>query len=491
MTMETSTDRPLSRQLINLTINVTESKLGGQKKIGVFLLRNLTGDDRHPSHDGWVIQSDPHGTQYNYVELEAPDVGIEVTFNWTLSAPADLGPYQLYAQVLHGGQGPVNEPYTAGISFNVTESPIPELIDHNQPETVLVDEPIQIEATLKDDEEVVEAIIFFKLFSDGEYRTRPMELVSGTPQLGVWTGSLPTQSLPGELYWDIVFTDREYYITCHQPDHIIQIMGSGTPILEHEPLATAYIGQPLTIEATVINFHDNFTLHYAAGDDTEYTTMAMEVVGGTELQMNYIGHIPAQAQTGILRYYLNATNGSLLGLTPTIEVEILPYFELSPIGLSLSSSAHLHGEVLVIAQIQNNGSLDIHGLQVAFFEEYEDQASQHEQFIGYRNNLSVAAQSILEVRVWWTPQVKGDHTLRVVVDPNGRFTEIDEDNNEFNLTRSVGDKIEHAEESLANSGMFLFTMALFVMVAVVGGRRRTSRRSTLSSGPEQDRKGRC
>ena len=483
--MEATTLTPEPGDLLEVTVNVTESLLTDDRKVGVFLLRDLA-DEGDPALDGWTILSDPHGGQHSYVEEALPETGIGFAFTWTLQAPSAKGLYKLHALVDHGGDGALTEIHTAGLEFNVSISPLPRFIGHNLPEQALVGDPIPINATLKDDIEVVEAIIFFQESGQDEFQSVAMELVSGNGTLGEWEGTIPAQERTGTLLFDIVVTDRDNYVTCHPTKHIVTIKTGGVPLIGHQRLATAYVNHDLVITASVKNYHDSFTISYRQAGDATFTTKPMERLDGDELWGNYTASLGSREQPGLLEYYLSATNASLTESTKVFKLEILAYWDLLPVDLQVSEAPHLKGEVILSATIRNNGSVDVDHLQVMFLDDnYEDMQA---KYIGWRSNLTIPAGESRVVTVWWTPQETDIHSIRVVVDSDNALVELNETNNALERSWLVGDEV--IEEESMGFGPALPSLALLMGVLGYACRGKFGFRPARSSPRDRSGQGR-
>lgn len=70
-----------------------------------------------PTAAGWIIDSDPGGTKFNYWETTMYS-GL-ISLQWTLDAPTVPGQYTLYAMIFHGTGAAYSEEYAAGVTFLV------------------------------------------------------------------------------------------------------------------------------------------------------------------------------------------------------------------------------------------------------------------------------------------------------------------------------------------------------------------------------------
>lgn len=459
-------------QEVSVTVNVTGTQLSDARIIGVFLLRDLTGSDDHPSQDGWTVLADPNGGQYNYVEQVASSSDDLLQFQWTLQAPSQEGEYQLKAMVDHGGGKGYLVSDATGLTFQISVPKEPQFVSHTFPEEVLVNEPIPLSANFTDDDEVEEVYVTYRPVGDTEYQSVTMTLSAGTVFDGHWTVSLPGQTRTGELHFDITASDRDYYTECHVEDHIITIGASGTPVLDHTALTWVYVDQEAPVEVSALNAPHGVALYYReVGLDT-FIGLNMTAWG----QGLFAAHIPAQSLTGYLDYYLQAFNGTLNATSRIFKLEIRPYLDLKVVDLVLSREPQVGQEVVLTITLQNIGTLPAQGVWLNVVDDFYPQADL--AYVGVKDNLSLDTQSTRTELIWWTPQEPSEpgtreHVLRISVGyADGQQEEANVTNNE--LTREVlvapeGEHEEHSPsliEQLILGGLLVLS-ALCILILVV------------------------
>jgi hypothetical protein len=220
--MDASTLTPMTSQTITVTVTATESNLGSANLIGVFLVSELSVENSIPSQDDWEILSDPNGGLKNYVEKEAsPGVGQE--FTWTLRTPTQPGDYELYTRV-HHGPAPYFEDNTAGLTFDVSETPSgTPIIDHTPVTKAFTEETIKIEALLKDSNSVN---LYWRGDGATDYAMVEMSKVSDEPDgQSKFSAEIPSQSEPCVM---------EYYINATNGD-LFSITPSSRIVVTEEP----------------------------------------------------------------------------------------------------------------------------------------------------------------------------------------------------------------------------------------------------------------
>ncbi len=198
ITATASTLSPTVGQSITATVTVTPGELTSNKIVGVFLVRALQTTGSQPSVDGWVIQTDPNGHQFNYVEKVATAVGTPLGFTWTLKAPVTAGTYYLYARAHHGGGSEYYMDFASGLTFTVSQAVAgkPE-IDHQPPQEVRPGNPIPLSAMISN---ATVAVVRWKNLG----MATPLEIAmtNTSTQSGkgwVYTATIPNQPSPTQI----------------------------------------------------------------------------------------------------------------------------------------------------------------------------------------------------------------------------------------------------------------------------------------------------
>lgn len=203
----------LSGQSLTVIVNVTETQLGGDALVGVFLLSSQSGSNDHPSSEGWTIAQDPNGgtvgdgSSKNYVEKVAPGPGTMVSFKWNLEAPATPGDYELFVRAHHGSvaRDALWEDYEGTISVEVTPLPsgIPEI--HHEPVSLgYVEEAAPLTADVVN---ATKVFMHWRLAGESQFNSMEMLNTSEQSESGwVFEGSVPAQGIAGQIEYYIVAT---------------------------------------------------------------------------------------------------------------------------------------------------------------------------------------------------------------------------------------------------------------------------------------------
>jgi len=200
-----------SGQNLVVMVNVTLVQLGGESSAGVFLLSSQTESNDHPSSQGWKIAQDPNGgsasqgTARNYVEKTSSGSGEIVSFKWILEAPPTEGQYNLFIRVHHGSvaNNPLWQDYEGTIDVDVTSIPpgMPE-IDHDPISIGYLDEPVVIEASVKN---ATEVSLQWRLTGEAQFLAVAMTNTSVETEDGwIYEGSIPPQSNKTKLEYKII-----------------------------------------------------------------------------------------------------------------------------------------------------------------------------------------------------------------------------------------------------------------------------------------------
>ena len=451
ITMDADTLVLKPQQEVMVTVEVTNSQLGDERLIGVFLLRSLTGNGDSPTLDGWTLLADPNGGQEHYVEQVAQDSDTPLEFQWVLEAPAQVGQYQLVTMIDHGGGKGYKGTNDTGLTFVVEIPKEPQYEAHTFPETILVNEPITLTANFTDDDEVEEVYVAYRPVAETEYQFLTMDLIEGTISDGSWTIDLPGQTQAGEVHFDITASDRDHNTICHPEGHIIFVEATGTPLIDHAPVKWVYVDREVPVLVSAVNAPQGVTLFHRGVDRQTFDSLAMTDQG----DHNFTASIPAPSLTGRLDYYFVALNGTLNTTTPVFQIEIRPYLDLSVVEVTLSQAPMVGTEVVLTITLRNGGTLPARGVWLNVADEFYAQSDL--AYVGLKSNLSIEAQSTLDVQIWWTPQeatVTGsvnetrEHMLRISMGyADSQLIDADEANNELTHQVRVAPAGEHEEHT--------------------------------------------
>ena len=113
--------------MTEVEVSISGMDLSKNRLLGVFLLGSINGNSDTPSDYDWSIIQDPNGGSSNYVLIFVPESG-EITINWVLLAPSEVGPQSIYVSIHHGSDSnPDNRAFlgtTEGYPIQI--DPIPD-----------------------------------------------------------------------------------------------------------------------------------------------------------------------------------------------------------------------------------------------------------------------------------------------------------------------------------------------------------------------------
>jgi hypothetical protein len=97
---------------------------------------------------------------------------------------------------------------------------------------------------------------------------------------------------------------------------------SGTPVVDHTPIKTAYTNNEIKVDASVTNAQE-VDLYWRNGSEENFTALSMTKVSEDgDGKWTFTASIPALEEEGILEYYIEAENGVLVTTTPTARITV-------------------------------------------------------------------------------------------------------------------------------------------------------------------------
>jgi len=216
-------------------------------------------------------------------------------------------------------------------------------------------------------------------------------------------------------------------------------------------------GQPFWVNGTVrlgtqpsSNADVRVTVKDPTGNPVGTPATAVTDSGG-----NYKVNLTAPGSAMNYEVEVSATSGGLKGNgTKTLRV-ILP--DLVVLEVTFSNNKPKEGEkVTLTALVKNNGTEAVDTLEVAFYIDNNRIATKKEG--------PLAPDNSTQVSVTWTA-TKGSHQVKVVIDPNAKVGEINEDNNVLIIPMSVSAKPGGGTDNM----VMIFALVVVILVVAVGG----------------------
>ncbi|MCK4444244.1 MAG: Ig-like domain-containing protein, partial [Thermoplasmata archaeon] len=192
-------------------------------------------------------------------------------------------------------------------SFRTVEGPA---IAHFPPLDSYAGEPIDIIATISDNDTVVDATVFYMNIGETFYSQILLTLDSGSPVSGIWKGQIPAQPFMGFMSYYIVGTDGVGN-TGRSPatGEYTLIVGDGEPpLINHDVVKSAQAGSEVTFTAIATdNIHVfNVRLYIKPmGSDRYNPPISMDRVGLSD-EFQVMVRMPDA--DGNLYYYLEVVD---------------------------------------------------------------------------------------------------------------------------------------------------------------------------------------
>ena len=192
-------------------------------------------------------------------------------------------------------------------SFRTVEGPA---ISHARPLHSYAGEPIDITATISDNDSVVDATIFYVNIGETFFSQAEINRSSGSSTSGVWEGQIPAQPLMGFLSYHIIATDGVGN-TGRSPrsgEHTLIVGDGDPPTVSHVVIKTATAGSEVTFSATATDNINVFLVRLYVkpmGSDRYNPPIVMDCVGLTDVFETKV-RIPET--DGDMFYYIEAVD---------------------------------------------------------------------------------------------------------------------------------------------------------------------------------------
>ncbi|MFQ6040363.1 MAG: MG2 domain-containing protein, partial [Candidatus Poribacteria bacterium] len=278
--------------------------------------RSISGVSLNLSHDKATVQngivspwsqSDKRYTFKIPAEFATPGI-----LKWEISATDSAG----------------NKATQAGEPISIKDTS-PPIIEHEPIESVEIGVNLKIEAMIKDNVDIADAILYYQL-NDGALQTILMISESRYEEMEGWKdgrmegtavfhpyAKLPASDIEefGTLKYFIQASDSAENIafvpprTKKEPDFIVaQIVDTIQPTIYHSPVKESEAGVPIPIEALVKDNHavsaKSVRLNYKSTLEANFNVAPMNLSGGL-----YSALIPTEATTGTgIEYFIEAAD---------------------------------------------------------------------------------------------------------------------------------------------------------------------------------------
>jgi hypothetical protein len=218
---------------------------------------------------------------------------------------------------------------------------------------------------------------------------------------------------------------------------------------------------------TIVMDSTSASLYYLQGSDTSPRTETFGTLIGTYTITNnggYIGLVGDSYGTSYSTWWDNIIVRKYVSPEPSVSVgsELIAKPDLTIVSANYSpKTASVQQQVNISAQISNIGNWTSPIANVTLY--INGNAIQTAQISGLNPNANTT------ITFAWTPTAIGNYTAMIVVDPDNAISEVNENNNSYNLTIEVS-KIADLTISVAlpTSSMVYKEVAFSVAVVNIG-----------------------
>lgn len=205
--------------------------------------------------------------------------------------------------------------------FRTTEAPV---ISHEPPYLPVMEEPIEILATISDNDSITDATFFYTNVGETNFSQTNMVLVAGSYVNGSWRAVIPAQLDMGYLSYYMVARDTFGNVGRYPAsgEHDLMIVDGTPPSLTHSVIRTATAGSNLSFTATVTDNLEVFKvkLHIRPVGASHFNPpLMMERVGQTD---EFTTNVTLPNKNGDMYYYIEVLDGwgnaahSGIGMSP-------------------------------------------------------------------------------------------------------------------------------------------------------------------------------
>jgi hypothetical protein len=450
-------------------------------------------DDKEGVASASVHYRAPGGVDFTQSSMARTD-GTSLDGNWSLGINAGLAPGVLeFYLTATDGVKTARSPASGTFAIPVVTPGAPEILAPSLPENAEPGAILNISARMTDGDSGVKlAAVRYRLPGDSDFTTKQMRLVNGTDKDGIWSADIGTGQLPGALELYLSATDGENEARAPATGaYTIQIIKPEGPALEISAPAAVTIGSKPEVRA---NASDplgvvGVRVLFKRDDEAAYRVADMTLRSGNATSGEWGAVLPAAGAAGKYLFIVVARSPRSDSQSVERTIKLLPDLLVS--GMTLSKKGMIvKQEVVISAVIENRGDRPVAGLSVHFLD--RSYAVGDVQSIRHLNDVAVPANGKVTVKALWVPQVEGDREIAVVVDPDNRVEEGNEENNQISTTVPVGlEPGMGIRMPIPSLGEVWVQLAVIAGIAVVAGgiilHGRKDRKRPGASGPGSER----
>jgi len=396
-------------------------------------------DDKEGVASASVHYRAPGGVDFTQSSMARTD-GTSLDGNWSLrvNVGAAPGAFELYLTATDGTRT-TRDPATGTYVISVEAPGAPEIQAPSLPGMTEPGSTLNITCGMIDSDPGVRlAVVRHRLPGDAGFTTTEMRLVNGTDRDGRWSAQIGTGQNPGVLELYLAATDGEqearspatgaYNIPIVKPEGpALEVSAPAAVTIGSQPEVRANASDPLGVVGVRVLFKRN--------DEATYRVADMTLRSGNATSGEWGAVLPASSAAGKYLFIVVARSPRSDSQSAERTIKLLPDLFVS--GMTLSKKGIIvKQEVVISAVIENRGDRPVTGLSVHFLD--QSYAVGDVQSIRHVSDVAIPAGGRATVKALWVPQVEGDREIAVVVDPDNRVEEGNEENNVLSTTVPVG-----------------------------------------------------
>lgn len=203
----------------------------------------------------------------------------------------------------------------------------PPQIKHRYRGEIPLGSPVIISAVISDNVMVLDASVDYWFEGGGNYSV-PLTRISGDYTFGNWAVHIVPKAEDNILHYRIRATDSSGN-TNITAEYVTNLVDSSAPYLIHRPLKVISTNTSIPIRVVAIDDEDvlDVTLYYRGIGESTYTSVPLVLTQGDGKYGVWLGEIPAQAQEGVVYYYVTAddsTNTARLPARDAFKTNVEP-----------------------------------------------------------------------------------------------------------------------------------------------------------------------
>jgi len=366
--------------------------------------------------------------------------GTEYDGNWSMGMNVGPSPGAFEFNVTASDtKMAVRSPTNRSFVISVVAPGMPEIRPPALPEKAETDSTLSINARMTDSDSGVKlAVLRYRMPGAADFTTKEMRLVDGTDKDGQWSLDIGTGPSSGAMEVYLAATDGEsdvrspaigtYTVLVFKPKGPeLEVTAPTHVAFGTDPEVQTRASDPLGVVGVQV--------HFKLAGEASYRVAEMNRRSGDAQNGDWAASIPAGSATGVYSFFVVARNPRSESQSEARTIKVLPDLSVSNVAVS-KKDAIVKEETVISALIENRGDRAVTGLSVQFLDLSYAVGDQRPIFLA--TGVTVPANGNVTVSARWVPQVDGKRAIAVVVDPDRKVEEANEDNNERTDTVPVG-----------------------------------------------------